>query len=326
MELCQSASICFKNKHFQSSCDINDSPRINDQQLVVEMQGKLHHVVALKVAVMSMRTGSVPSVRCLEVWGVPANFCNKTKVKELKEKWKEFKRAQCNQNRHSLVTTSISTVKLNEHDAKNFKNTSLSSIPKEFIDPLMFSLMRNPVLLPSGQTVDRSTLDKHILSQAEWGRPPSDPFTGIAFTETYQPVPNVTLKLKLDQYEINNLSSNGEYSQSGCSKNGVYAVADEQLRKNENILSRKLNEQASESSNEVIPNHTNRRTLRIQHTSNNPLRCCKCRTLFSLLTSQYSLPCCHRLCRSCLVDVTSSLTCPQCAKPFDRKHVTRTHS
>ena len=44
-------------------------------------------------------------------------------------------------------------------------------IPAEFEDPIMGDLMRDPVVLPSGQIVDRSTIVQHLLSD------PKDPFT-----------------------------------------------------------------------------------------------------------------------------------------------------
>lgn len=43
--------------------------------------------------------------------------------------------------------------------------------PEEFLDPIMATLMRDPVLLPTSRTiVDRSTISRHLLSD------PSDPF------------------------------------------------------------------------------------------------------------------------------------------------------
>ena len=40
----------------------------------------------------------------------------------------------------------------------------LENAPEEFLDPLLGTFMHDPVLLPtSGQTVDRSTIARHIL-------------------------------------------------------------------------------------------------------------------------------------------------------------------
>jgi ubiquitin conjugation factor E4 B len=47
----------------------------------------------------------------------------------------------------------------------------LGEVPDEFLDPLMFTIMEDPVILPmSKQTIDRSTIRSHLLSD------PTDPF------------------------------------------------------------------------------------------------------------------------------------------------------
>ncbi|KAK7469287.1 Ubiquitin conjugation factor E4 [Stygiomarasmius scandens] len=47
----------------------------------------------------------------------------------------------------------------------------LGEIPDEFLDPLMFTVMKDPVILPSSKiTVDRSTIKSHLLSDSK------DPF------------------------------------------------------------------------------------------------------------------------------------------------------
>lgn len=40
----------------------------------------------------------------------------------------------------------------------------LGEIPDEFLDPISCELMRNPVKLPSGVTIDRATIVRHLLS------------------------------------------------------------------------------------------------------------------------------------------------------------------
>ena len=50
-------------------------------------------------------------------------------------------------------------------------DADLGDIPEEFLDPLMYTLMEDPVLLPkSRQIIDRSTIRSHLLSD------PNDPF------------------------------------------------------------------------------------------------------------------------------------------------------
>lgn len=61
-----------------------------------------------------------------------------------------------------------------------------------------------PMLLPSGVSVDHSTLEEHQKREATWGRPPNDPFTGVPFTSTSQPLPNPQLKSRIDHFLLQN--------------------------------------------------------------------------------------------------------------------------
>jgi hypothetical protein len=60
---------------------------------------------------------------------------------------------------------------------KNIGDTTF--IPDRFLDEITCEVMTLPMLLPSGHFVDRSTLDKLHHTDSTYGRPPSDPFTGI---------------------------------------------------------------------------------------------------------------------------------------------------
>ena len=53
-------------------------------------------------------------------------------------------------------------------------------IPERFLDEITCEVMILPMLLPSGHVVDRSTLDKLHHTDSVYGRPPSDPFTGMS--------------------------------------------------------------------------------------------------------------------------------------------------
>ena len=52
-------------------------------------------------------------------------------------------------------------------------------VPPEFLDKITYDVMQVPMLLPSGHCVDSSTLEKLSNSDTLYGRPPTDPFTGI---------------------------------------------------------------------------------------------------------------------------------------------------
>ena len=52
-------------------------------------------------------------------------------------------------------------------------------VPSEFLDKITYDIMHVPMLLPSGHYVDQSTLERLADNDALYGRPPTDPFTGM---------------------------------------------------------------------------------------------------------------------------------------------------
>jgi ubiquitin conjugation factor E4 B len=70
----------------------------------------------------------------------------------------------------------------------------LGEIPDEFLDPIMASLMKDPVILPlSKQTVDRGTIRSHLLSD------PHDPFNRSPL-KIEDVVENTELKAQIDAF------------------------------------------------------------------------------------------------------------------------------
>lgn len=71
---------------------------------------------------------------------------------------------------------------------------SLGEIPDEFLDPLVYTLMTDPVKLPgSGYTMDRASISQHLLNDQ------SDPFTRAPLTLD-QLAPDVELKARIDEW------------------------------------------------------------------------------------------------------------------------------
>lgn len=92
----------------------------------------------------------------------PANFANATRIltryglrsAEDISKWE------------TLINRFKIAKELDDQDEED-----LGEVPDEFLDPIMATLMKDPVILPmSKQTVDRSTIRSHLLSD------PHDPF------------------------------------------------------------------------------------------------------------------------------------------------------
>jgi ubiquitin conjugation factor E4 B len=70
----------------------------------------------------------------------------------------------------------------------------LGEIPEEFLDPLMATIMRDPVTLPSSRAIiDRSTIKSHLLSDSK------DPFNRVPMV-IEDVIPNVELKAQIDAF------------------------------------------------------------------------------------------------------------------------------
>ncbi|GAB6019792.1 Ubiquitin conjugation factor E4 B [Chamberlinius hualienensis] len=94
----------------------------------------------------------------------------------------------------------------NEHQIKQFKqlaervheaviqnmkkDVDYSDAPDEFRDPLMDTVMENPVILPSGTVMDRSIIERHLLNSS------TDPFTRQSLTAE-QLRPAIELKQRI---------------------------------------------------------------------------------------------------------------------------------
>lgn len=100
---------------------------------------------------------------------------------------------------------------------KFLSDFSTDPIPDEFLDPITQEVMLLPMLLPSGVSVDNSTLEEHQKREATWGRAPNDLFTGVPFTSTSRPVPNPQLKSRIDRFLLQNgmTGLNGRLGRSG---------------------------------------------------------------------------------------------------------------
>ncbi|PFH54088.1 hypothetical protein AMATHDRAFT_136414 [Amanita thiersii Skay4041] len=85
-------------------------------------------------------------------------------------------------------------VKVEEAKATLEAEEDLGEIPDEFLDPLMFTIMRDPVQLPSSRTIiDRSTIKLHLLSDSK------DPFNRAPLT-LEEVIPCPELKSRIDDF------------------------------------------------------------------------------------------------------------------------------
>ncbi|XP_024033127.1 probable ubiquitin conjugation factor E4 [Morus notabilis] len=70
----------------------------------------------------------------------------------------------------------------------------LGEIPDEFLDPIQYTLMKDPVILPSSRiTIDRPVIQRHLLSDS------TDPFNRSHLTGDML-IPNTELKARIEEF------------------------------------------------------------------------------------------------------------------------------
>jgi len=73
--------------------------------------------------------------------------------------------------------------------------------PEEFLDPLTFVLMEDPIILPtSHMNIDRKTIEEYLLTN------PTDPFNRNPLTKE-ELIPNVELKKRIDDYKLEKIKA-----------------------------------------------------------------------------------------------------------------------
>nr|XP_061804533.1 RING finger protein 37-like [Nerophis lumbriciformis] len=173
-----------------------------------ELQSRGHlsltSVTQLRVTLPFGGAASAMGLKALAVWGQPARCCPLEEVEKIEHAHK------ANQKPLPRPVPAVNQIKDTSQDTPPCVQ-SRTSIPEEFLDPITQEVMALPMLLPSGMSVDSSTLEEYQKREASWGRPGSDPFTGVPFTASSQPLPNPQLKRRIDLFLLH----------SGCSRDGT---------------------------------------------------------------------------------------------------------
>ncbi|XP_011613919.2 RING finger protein 37 isoform X2 [Takifugu rubripes] len=155
-------------------------------------------VTQLRVTIAFGGAASALGFKALAVWGQPARCCPAEELERIKTIHEACGRQPPSPG---LFVPSVSQRK---PPVKAVIPLSTDSIPDDFLDPITQEVMVLPMLLPSGMSVDNSTLEEHQKREATWGRAPNDPFTGVPFTSVSRPVPNPQLKSRIDHFLLRN--------------------------------------------------------------------------------------------------------------------------
>lgn len=79
--------------------------------------------------------------------------------------------------------------------AEEAEDIGFDEVPDDFLDPLMFTVMNDPVILPASRvSIDRSTIKAHLLSDS------TDPFNRMPL-KLEQVIPNHELKQQIEEFK-----------------------------------------------------------------------------------------------------------------------------
>lgn len=229
-ELREDTRVCFSNLSFSPRPPFQSPPpprsaHCRQEKLWSRGLPSLGAVTQLRVTIPFGGAASALGFKALAVWGQPARCCNAEELERIKRIHEASERQppspglfvpsvsqrkasvsaviplRCVFGREALKYVKSFVV----YDNTNvFSDSSADPVPDDFLDPITQEVMVLPMLLPSGTSVDNSTLEEHQKREATWGRAPNDPFTGVPFTSSSRPVPNPQLKSRIDHFLLKN--------------------------------------------------------------------------------------------------------------------------
>ncbi|GAB1604901.1 RING finger protein 37-like [Argonauta hians] len=204
----EAQTFCFCNYRFKNPEEV---PSTMCCQLELPLKHHQHKALSfishLSLRITQTYGSCVPCVGKLEIWAKPVSNDNENLVSTVYSCFKpQFTNSQIDERDYddgeedeednSTIKNATSCLpKSNE-----FFNLKGVDIPEDFLDSLTCEIMTVPILLPSGQSVDQSTLTSYNNAELKWGRAPNNPFTSMKFTSNYKPIPNTSLKVRIDKF------------------------------------------------------------------------------------------------------------------------------
>lgn len=278
-----------------------------------------------------------PVMKRIEIWGRIASSeteKNKQNVRVLCQQLNRLSKLPNDQQLDEKTTNCVDEVD--------------QRIPEPFLDAITYEIMALPMVLPSGKTIDNTTLIKHNSQEEKWGRPPSDPFTGVMLTDVRKPILNALLKCQIDKFLLEN-----DHLQEirGTARTVGTATASTKRRRSpdsnvECVVGplRKLYESATSTTGVIVdpansvatttpkPSSLDdavRRALQSatrfsqkSNTANFEEKCGQCTTPHGTSATLYQIKLCsHLICRNCLVDTASSICV--CGTKFQNVDITK---
>ncbi|KAK3913011.1 RING finger protein 37 [Frankliniella fusca] len=160
------------------------------------------HTSSLTLRIFKTCGSAVPAIGSLEIWGSPSSCMPANKLSGILNLWKSSQEKLDSNETEGAAIEHVPYIP--EAPSKKVNETVIGDIPEEFFDAITWEIMALPMVLPSGKVVDQQTLDLHAQAEANWGRHPGDPFTGIMFSEGCRPVLDTALKARIDRFLVLN--------------------------------------------------------------------------------------------------------------------------
>ncbi|CAG0917525.1 unnamed protein product [Notodromas monacha] len=180
------------------------SPQPDDDLHVFKHRGAVRGVV---VRLLRGRPPRNAGVARIELWGRPIRETDATAVLQVLRKLGAEHQigapalaGPCLRGEERDLDPITSGVTRTHSPRKDNEENNIEDLYPEFFDPISSELMTFPMLLPSGHTVDKCTLDRYCDTEAALHhRPPNDPFTRIPFdNDVHVVVPHSALKDRID--------------------------------------------------------------------------------------------------------------------------------
>lgn len=350
----------FGIQFINDSINIDHDPEMNFAVIPFfpSTKNPLRKVKSIKL-VIKQTAKCAPVIKRIEVWGKVSKYASREQQNTVHQ---AITRATELNGCDNSQEPEQNEVKESNSSANEGIDT-LSAIPEAFLDAITFEIMALPMVLPSGKTIDSSTLIKHTEHEEKWGRVPSDPFTGQPFTDTRKPVLDVHLKSQIDSFllkncevpEISNLPRTvGSIPKRRIEPNEGCSSRDSKIPKEENTHLNSTPQSSEDLTNKIMTQHqpsssaatsslssVQRKVQTLDEAIRGVLKVGKYTASTSVKLNGINSPtcfqcpemitnilytittCCHLICRNCLID--RNLNVCKCGKPFSNIDVNKYH-
>ncbi|BFY98992.1 hypothetical protein BsWGS_02032 [Bradybaena similaris] len=204
--------VCFYNPKVTDLSDTNTADIITYKHRA-EIQHFRQEIInassQLTLRIVRTAQASTAAVSNINIWGLPSLSVPTTIKDAIVHKYKTFLQQSSTSDmkvRHKQTASTAAPV-----TRPMVEDCHQLDIPEDFLDPITCEVMAVPMVLPCGKNVDQSTLDHYFSVEAAYGRQPRDPFTGVQFSSTSRPLPNATLKARIDKFLMEHSSDTATF-------------------------------------------------------------------------------------------------------------------